>query len=214
MPNFAHDERIGLCDTFLSVGPDAPTLCGDWTTRDLAAHLVIREGRPDAAAGMFLPMLANHLDSVQRRAAELPWEQLVEKVRTGPPRFSPFAIPGVDEKANLSEYFIHHEDVLRAGGSAVARRSISDEEQAALWAILPRIGRMTMRNVRTAVVADCAGHGRRELRAAHDEHGSVVLSGAPAEILLYIFGRQDVTDVRLDGSDSDIEAFRATTLGF
>jgi uncharacterized protein (TIGR03085 family) len=214
MPKFARDERIGLCDTFLAVGPDAPTLCGDWTTRDLAAHLVVREGRPDAAAGMFLPMLASHLESVQRTTAALPWEQLVEKVRSGPPRLSPFALPGVDEKANLSEYFIHHEDVLRAGDHGDARRSLSDEEQTALWELLPRIARMTMRNVRTGVVADCAGHGRRALRTARDAHGSVVLTGAPAEVLLYIFGRGDVTDIQLDGSESDIEAFRATTLGF
>ena len=38
---------VALCDLFEEVGPDAPTLCGDWTTRDLAAHLVMRERRPD-----------------------------------------------------------------------------------------------------------------------------------------------------------------------
>ncbi|MBB2891330.1 TIGR03085 family metal-binding protein [Flexivirga oryzae] len=214
MPKFAHAERIGLCDTFLSTGPDAPTLCGEWTTRDLAAHLVVRENRPDAAAGMFLPIAAGHLESVQRKVAAMPWEKLVDKLRSGPPRLSPFRLPGVDEKANLSEFFVHHEDVLRAGDHPQARRELPDGEQAALWGILPRIGALTLRNVRTGVVADCPGHGRRSLRGAKDDHGSVVLHAAPAEVLLHIFGRGAVTDVELDGSDADVAAFRESSLGF
>lgn len=214
MPKFAQSERAALSDAFIDVGPDAPTLCGDWTTRDLAAHLVVREGRPDAAAGMFVPLLAGRLESIQGRVAETPWEKLVDKVRSGPPRMSPFGIPGVDEKANLSEFFIHHEDVLRAGDHPDARRVVSAEEQAELWKILPRIGRMTLRNSRVGVVADCPGHGRRTLRSPRDDHGSVVLTGAPGEVLLYIFGRNAVADVELDGSDADVAAFGETSLGF
>lgn len=213
-PNFAQLERASLCDAFLEAGPDAATLCGDWTTRDLAAHLVVREGRPDAAAGMFLPLLSAHLDSVQRKVAALPWEELVDKVRSGPPRLGPFGLPGVDAKANLSEFFIHHEDVLRAGDHPGIRRDVSRDEQAALWKVLPRIGRLTLRNVRVGVVADCPGHGRRSLRSPRDDHGSVVLTGAPGEVLLHIFGRAAVADVQLDGSDTDVAAFRAAPLGF
>ena len=58
MTSPARRERSALCDTFETVGPDAPTLCSPWRTRDLAAHLVIREGRPDAAVGMLVPPLA------------------------------------------------------------------------------------------------------------------------------------------------------------
>jgi len=213
MPNFAHAERIALCDTFLAAGPDAPTLCGDWTTRDLAAHLIVRERRPDAAAGMFLPVVAGHLASVQRRIASAPWEEMVTTVRSGPPRLSPFRLPGVEAKANLAEFFVHHEDVLRAGNAQV-RRDLPQQEQGALWGILPRIGALALRNVRTGVVADCPGHGRRSLRRAKDDHGSVVLRGEPAEVLLHIFGRGQVADVDLDGSDSDVAAFRDSHLGF
>lgn len=214
MPKFAQSERAALCDAFLDVGPDAPTLCGDWTARDLAAHLVVREGRPDAAAGMFVPLLSGHLESVQSKIAGLPWEELVRRVRSGPPRLGPFGLPGVDEKANLSEFFIHHEDVLRAGDHPGARRELAIEEQAALWRILPRIGRMTLRSTRVGVVADCPGHGRRTLRGPRDDHGSVVLTGAPGEVLLYVFGRGAVADVELDGADADVAAFGESSLGF
>ncbi|RNI18152.1 TIGR03085 family metal-binding protein [Flexivirga caeni] len=214
MAKFARAERIALCDTFLQTGPDAPTLCDGWAARQLAAHLVLRESRPDAAAGMFVPLLVGHLDAVQRTIAARPWEELVGKLRGGPPRLSPFRLPGVDEKANLAEFFIHHEDVLRAGDDRPARRELPAGEQAALWAVLPQIGKMSLRSVRTGVVADCPGHGRRTLRGARDNHGSVVVTGAPGEVLLHIFGRARVADVELDGSDADVAAFRAATIGF
>ena len=60
MPSPARAERAALCDLFLEVGPDAPTLCGAWTTRDLAAHLVVRERRPDAAPASSAGSCAAH----------------------------------------------------------------------------------------------------------------------------------------------------------
>ncbi|WP_086830202.1 TIGR03085 family metal-binding protein, partial [Allokutzneria sp. NRRL B-24872] len=109
----ARDERSALSELFEKVGPDAPTLCGDWLTRDLAAHLVIRERRPDAAAGILVSALAGYTERVQKSYAAKPWRELVELVRTGPPTLSPFSLPGVDESANGAEFFVHHEDVRR-----------------------------------------------------------------------------------------------------
>ena len=61
----ARRERDALCDLFVELGPDQPTLCGDWTTRDLAAHLVVRERRPDAAIGIVISKAAGYTDKVQ-----------------------------------------------------------------------------------------------------------------------------------------------------
>ena len=47
--SFSDSERQLLADLFLEVGPEAPTLCAGWTTTDLAAHLWVREHRPEAA---------------------------------------------------------------------------------------------------------------------------------------------------------------------
>ena len=49
--SIAQRERAGLVEILRAVGPDAPTLCERWTTRDLTAHLVVRERRPDALPG-------------------------------------------------------------------------------------------------------------------------------------------------------------------
>ncbi|MFM7872077.1 MAG: maleylpyruvate isomerase N-terminal domain-containing protein, partial [Actinomycetota bacterium] len=54
MSNPARTERDLICDLFTNFGPDAPTLCAGWTTRDLAAHIAVRERRPDAAAGILI----------------------------------------------------------------------------------------------------------------------------------------------------------------
>lgn len=56
----ASRERAALVNTMRAVGPDGATLCVGWTTRDLAAHLVLRERRPDAAAGILVPALAGY----------------------------------------------------------------------------------------------------------------------------------------------------------
>ena len=110
----ARDERLALCALLEQTGPSAPTLCDGWTTLDLAAHLVLRERRPDAGAGIMIGPLAGYTRRVQRGLAEREsFDGLIGAIRNGPPRMSPFRLPGVDERANLVEFFVHHEDIRR-----------------------------------------------------------------------------------------------------
>ena len=51
MTSYAQQERAAICDSFLRLGPDAPTIDDPWLARDLAAHLAIRDSRPDLSAG-------------------------------------------------------------------------------------------------------------------------------------------------------------------
>jgi uncharacterized protein (TIGR03085 family) len=101
--SFARDERTALCTLLDETGPAAPTLCEGWQTVDLAAHLVLRERRPDAAAGIMGGPLAGHNERVRRMlVARTPYRQLVDEIRGGPPRLSVFAIPGMDERRTRS----------------------------------------------------------------------------------------------------------------
>jgi uncharacterized protein (TIGR03083 family) len=43
---YAQDERAALAALLHETGPDGPTLCEGWQTRDLAAHLALRARRP------------------------------------------------------------------------------------------------------------------------------------------------------------------------
>ena len=48
--SIAQRERAGLVEILRAVGPDAPTLCEGWTTRDLTAHLTKWEDLVDLFA--------------------------------------------------------------------------------------------------------------------------------------------------------------------
>ncbi len=105
---YARDERLALCALLDESGPKAPTLCEGWLTADLAAHLVLRERRPDAALGILGGPLAGYTERVQRgMSARSPYPLLVETIRTGPPRLSVYGMPGVDAKVNFAEFFVH-----------------------------------------------------------------------------------------------------------
>ena len=204
MTRFAGSERQGLCDTFERVGPDAPTLCSPWLTRDLAAHLVVRERRPDVAAGILLPVLAGRLEKVQNGYAAWEWPRLIAEVRSGPPVWSPTALGPVDEAVNTAEFFVHHEDVLR-GGSDWDARELPDDLESALWGIVCRVARLQLARSRVGVTLVASSYGEREVHSPTDL-GAVVIAGMPGELLLYSYGRRDVAQVDVSGSDGALAA--------
>ncbi|WP_436501049.1 TIGR03085 family metal-binding protein [Actinokineospora sp. HUAS TT18] len=185
--SLAKDERAQLCDLFAEVGPDAPTLCGDWKTRDLAAHLVVRERRPDAAGGILIKPLAGYLDRVQDSYAAKPWPELVDLVRSGPPLLSVYNLPGLDDLLNTTEYYVHHEDVRRAVPGWQPRPA-DKRRDAVLWAALVRAGKLMFRKSPVGIVLRTpTGKDVTAKRGAN----TVTVTGAPGELLLYAFGRSE-----------------------
>ena len=209
----AREERLALCALLDQTGPQAPTLCEGWTTRDLAAHLVLREHRPDAGAGVMGGPLASYTRRVQRSITErTPYPRLVETIRNGPPRFSFFAIPGVDERTNVVEYFVHHEDVRR-GAPGWAERKISTELSETLWQRL-RMARFLLRKAPAGIelVRDDlpADSGSQRVRiTAKASTPMVTVTGSPAELTLWTLGRISAAQVRLEGSDTALEKLAA-----
>ena len=90
----AQKERAALVATMREVGPERSTLCGDWTTRDLAAHLVIRERRLDAAPGILIPKFADYTERVQSQLMSPRTTGTCCWIRSPPGRrcFSPFKL--------------------------------------------------------------------------------------------------------------------------
>jgi uncharacterized protein (TIGR03085 family) len=209
MTSFAAQERQALVDALLLAGPSAPTLCEGWTAHDLAAHLVSRERRPDSGLGLMVPLLAGHTEKVRRSYLEQPFTDLVELVRTGPPRLSMFALPWVDELANLSEYFVHCEDVRRAAPGWEPRELPLDLQEA-LWGALARMAKLALRRstdpvrlVRPDGAEISSGPAGQPVRV----HGEV------SELLLYLFGRTSVAQVRIEGDEAAVSRFRALRMG-
>ena len=207
MGRHAAAERSALCDTFERVGPSAPPLCDPWSTAELAAHLVIRDSRPDLALGNVVPPLADRLDRGMEEYATRPWEELVHLVRSGPPAWSPTRMPFADEVANLAEFFIHHEDVLRGEGQVGPQRELSPELEAALWRQLKRAAPLLSRRLPTGVVLVAPGHGRAAVKGP-TQAGTAVLTGAPGELLLTLFGRARVAAVEFSGPEGAVRALR------
>jgi uncharacterized protein (TIGR03085 family) len=205
----SQDERRALCDLFADVGPDQPTLCGGWQTADLAAHLVLRERRPDAGGGVMGGPIAGYTRRVQARIAKrYSFAELIELIRNGPPRLSMFGLPGADEKLNLVEYFVHHEDVLRAQPDWQPRK-VDPELVDVLWDRL-KLARLMMRKAPVGVELVRADPGRGRVRITAKARTPVVtVTGDPVELTLWTMGRTSVARVQLDGADPDVAALRS-----
>ncbi|MEU9385065.1 TIGR03085 family metal-binding protein [Streptomyces sp. NPDC048279] len=200
MSTFAKRERLLLADLLETAGPEEPTLCEGWVTRDLAAHVVVRERRPDAAGGALLKQLAPRLEKVTAEFAAKPYEELIQLIRTGPPRFSPFQLKQIDEAANTVEFYVHTEDVRRAQPDW-SPRELDPVFQDALWSRLERTARLLGRGVPTGLVL------RRpdgQTVVAHRGAPVVTVTGEPSELLMFAFGRQNAAKVAVDGDENAI----------
>jgi uncharacterized protein (TIGR03085 family) len=199
---FSRTERNALCVLLAERGPDAPTLCEGWSTRDLAAHLVIRERRPDAGIGILGGPLARYTAAIQRKAAQQDYGRLIEMIRQGPPRLSLFGIPGVDERANAVEYFVHHEDVRR-GAPGWQPRPLDPAAQDTLWRRLG-VARLLLRKAPCAVTLRRAGAGAEQSIAAKRGTPAVIVTGEPGELTLWALGRTSAAQVTLDGDEDAV----------
>jgi uncharacterized protein (TIGR03085 family) len=216
---YARDERLALSALLDQAGPREPTLCEGWSTLDLAAHLVLREHRPDAGLGLLGGPLAAHTRSLQHRlAARTPYPRLVQMFRGGPPRYSLFALPGADERANVVEYFVHHEDVRRAQPGWEPRK-IAPGLTEVLWLRL-RMARFVLRKAPVGVElarddpAEPARPGGPRVRITAKARTPVVtVTGPPAELTLWALGRTAAARVRLDGGDEAIAALSGARWG-
>jgi len=200
-------EREKLCDLMLEQGPEASTLCGDWTTRDLAAHLVVRERRPDAALGIVLSPFADHGEKVRRHEAERPYAELVERVRSGPGLLSPMRPAAVERLVNTIEFFVHHEDVRRGSPGREPRR-LDDDLEHDLQRTFARSARMLARKAPCGIELRPAGHDPITAKRAQDGEPSVTVSGPLGEVVLFMYGRQDQAVVDLDGPADSVAATR------
>jgi len=197
----ANDERRQLCDLFERVGADAPTLCGEWTTRDLAVHLLLRERRPDALAGRFVKALADRGAKVEQELRDKPWPELVATLREGAPKWNPMSFGSVDEAVNVPEFYVHHEDVRRAQPGWQPRPTDPEREEA-LWRALSRVAKVFYGRSPVGVVLRrpdgteiAARRGPRTVR----------ISGQPSELILHAFGRREL-QVDIDGNEADVLA--------
>lgn len=205
--SLASRERAALCDLLVEVGPDGPTLCEGWDTRDLAAHLHLRETSP-LVAGVIVKPLAGLLERRQREMAGGEWTRLVGRIRKPPP-WSPSAVSAIDARMNASEFFVHHEDVRRAQPGWTPRE-LSAADQQALWSLLRAAGKALYRKATVPVVLRRPDGAELIVKPGHP---AVIVSGPVSELVMHAYGRTDHARVQIDGPSDLVARFTETPLG-
>lgn len=196
---FAPASRQVLAEVLLAAGPTADTLCAGWKTRHLAAHLVLREHSP-LAAGIVVPQLAQRLQRGLDRLADTAltpagFAALVHRFEAGPGRLSPMQIPALDQVTNLTEFFIHTEDIRRATDRWVPR-ALDSRYSELLWHQLIGRAALMYRGTDVGIILVRPDGIRHVVRKAQT---SVAICGAPAELLLHASGRGAQALVTFEG---------------
>lgn len=222
MQHHAVDERHALSATLRCAGPDSDTLCGEWTTAQLAAHLVLRERSVGESLGR-LPV-RRWKERAEQLVLDLaesePYGRLVDAIERGPswtdvtgpvPVAWLWALPPVREATNLLEYLVHNEDVRRVVPDWEPR-SVSMDLQHAAWQRLRVAARLTLRSVPVGLALSWPSHGEIRTRLAGRGAPAVMVTGDPVELAMFTFGRLGVAQVEYNGTAGDVDAVRGADI--
>ena len=206
MTSWAAHERTALVDALEELGPDAPTLCEGWATKDMAAHVYVREHRPDAALGV-LPLgpLSAYTERVMASVLRTHgYDELLRRLRQ--PALM-VRVAHLDEAINTAEFFIHTEDVRRP--SKLPEREMPEEFERKISGRLRQQGRLSFRRVNARVrlvptVGEPSEFGSGSLVEVH---------GRPSELLLLAFNRKADAKVEYSGEQEAIDALQNAQLG-
>jgi len=212
MEQMSRTERAALCNSALEAGEEAPTLCEGWTVKDLVIHLLVRERDPLAAPGILVPQLHGLTRRSARKMEDQDFTALVERVRNGPPKWSPMVIPQLDQLLNTLEYFVHHEDIRR-GVPGWEPRELTDREKRILFKGAATAGKRFVKSVGVPTEIRWTGGERERTSVLADGDDPVVVTGDPAELTLFLFGRDQHTGLKFEGPQDKVDALRQGNLG-
>jgi uncharacterized protein (TIGR03085 family) len=125
------------------------------------------------------------------------------------------ALPGMDERLNAVEYFVHHEDIRRAVPDWEPRE-ISAGQSALLWQRL-RAARFMLRKAPVGVELardgpeDPEAGGQAYRITAKNATPAVTVIGSPAELTMWVMGRTGAARVRFDGTEVAVGKLTGTS---
>ena len=212
--HFVDPSREVLAETLLAAGPDSPTLCKGWKTRDLAAHLYLRERKAAVGLGLIIKSLSKASDKATARLAGKlttadDYAKLVNSFRAGPPALSPMKIKALDESSNLIESLHDTEDVRRAV-DRWAPRALDEEYSDALWDELVKRAAILYRGVDLGIVLVSPSGPRHVAKRAPV---SVAIVGEPGELLMHAHGRTRHALVTFEGQPDAVALLQSAEVG-
>jgi uncharacterized protein (TIGR03085 family) len=212
MEQMSRTERAALCNSALEAGAEAPTLCEGWTVKDLVIHLLVRERDPIGAAGIVVAPLTRLTRRSEERMSGQDFTALVERVRNGPPLWSLMKVPQLDSLLNTLEFFVHHEDIRR-GRPGWQPRELTDREKRILFKGAAAAGKRFVKPVGVPVEIRWTDGERERSSVLHDGDDPVVLTGDPAELVMFLFGRAETTGLTFEGPQASVDALNSKPLG-
>ncbi len=186
--------RLGLVAALRAARPTDPTLCEGWQARHLAAHIVIRDGDPLAAA----KALVQGADAAILRGDAITttreYETLIDQIEQGPPRWSPL---GWSATPNLLEFLVHAEDVRRGVSRPAEPVSLPPHLAAALWRSVKPMARLkTLRSDNGCILVVPGG----PRAVVHRGRNPQIVTGSEMELALWVSGREDASLVAVTSS--------------
>jgi len=145
--------------------------------------------------------------ATERAAGQVPFERLVARIRSGPPRL----IRLVDGPMNIVEFFVHLEDVRRATDDWTPRTGL-DDLQDALWPFQKSGTKLRTRRVKDVELWIARPGG--EPMAVRTGGRQVTATGDPGELTMFFFGRRDQSRVELTGDPDGVAEVRSAPIGF
>jgi uncharacterized protein (TIGR03085 family) len=138
------------------------------------------------------------------------WTALVNDVRQGPPWWSPYRVPALDSVVNGLELFVHHEDIRRAQ-PVWEPRELPAGQQEEIWKRVSGGARLMLRRSPVGIVLRHPDGRTAGATAASGPR--VTVTGEPAELLMFAFGRQSHAQVTYEGDEASIAQVRTAPLG-
>jgi uncharacterized protein (TIGR03085 family) len=123
---------------------------------------------------------------------------------------SPTRVAAIDKLANTVEFFVHHEDVRRAGDTWT-ERELDDSLTSGLYSILTKMAKRLTKSSEAGIVLEPADG--RDTIVAKAASPSVTVRGPVGELVLFVYGRQDHSKVELSGDDESVESVKNASFG-
>ena len=115
-------------------------------------------------------------------------------------------------RLNTLEFFVHHEDIRRAAPTW-SPRALDVDARSALWSSISLSGRFAGAALRGVPVVVRRTDTDRRGRCSRGGADPVVVSGPPAEIVLFLFGRAQTQDLTFEGPGDAVRRLREASLG-
>jgi uncharacterized protein (TIGR03083 family) len=201
-------ERATLADSLQAVGPCARTGCGNWTSFDLAAHVVAAERaagalafcvRALAARGVQFRPRPQLVDWTIQRERRDGYSALIRQLRQPSPRL--LLAPAV-AASTLFEVWMHHDDLTRAN-------DLAHHTPEHLVEAIPFLMRYQASCLPSARLIVHTTDSRANFASGPVAGPTAVLTGPAADLIRWLAGRRPVTAPNIEAPPAIIDQLHA-----